>query len=328
MEEPLRGIRVAFVAVPPPPRGWGTLGTYCRALRELGAEVELVLIGAREVSAEQQSALDFPIHLLNHSKHSSNKRTSRALSAALNKIRPQIVHAWGYDASIHASRAVAEGLQSRLIVEQPDARQRFWRRVRAWRLRRWPVRVISPSPSASRTHQQWYGYPPQRCMVLASPIRAGAFNPPPPDEALAEELGIIDAYPVVIWPALLKRLKGHADLLRAWREVVAEYPRGRLLLVGDGKLRSQLVRLAQSLGVGGSVLFTGFRPDVLRLLALSDILACPSHAETFCMSVFEAMAAGVPVVSTRVWGPVDYIQDGVNGLLVPIGDWRQLAAGI
>lgn len=326
---PLEGLKVAFIARHVVPRRGGDVPlAYCRALRQLGAEVEVILLGTGDVGADQLRAEGFRTHEVNLPKHSWRRTTSRAVAAVLASIAPDIVHARCYDAAIHASRAVAAGLPARLIITHPDPVERLDRRLRAWPYRHLPVRVISGSPSCSRAHQRWYWYPPERCVVLANPVCEEFFTPPPRDETLAAELGIADAYPVVIWTARLIARKGHADLLRAWREAVAEYPNGRLLIVGDGKLQAKLHSLAERLGVAESVVFTGFRPDVVRLLALSDILACPSHLDTLCMSVFEAMAAGVPVVSTRVWGPVDHIQDGVNGILVPIGAWQELAAAI
>ncbi|MCX7600103.1 MAG: glycosyltransferase family 4 protein [Armatimonadetes bacterium] len=329
MHEPLSGLRVAFVATQAFPRKAGdVVAGYCRALCELGADVELVLIARGDLSAPGLLPRPIPIHCLGMRKQSWRKRTSRALGAALNNIRPQIVHAWGYDASIHASRAVAEAVGIRLIIAQVDSDRRIARRVRGWMLRRVPSLVTSPSLSACKALRAWYGYAQDICAVLPDPFSPEFFNPPKRDDELANELGLDDAYPVVIWPAKLNRRKGQVDLIRAWREVVREFPAGRLLIVGDGKFRDKLPRLAQRLGVRDSVAFTGFRPDVLRLLSVSHILACPSRSETLCLSVLEAMAAGVPVVSTRVWGPVDYIEDGVNGLLVPVGAWRELARGI
>lgn len=328
-DQPLRGIKVAFIARHVVPRRGGDVPrAYCQALRDLGAKVEVVLLGGGDVGAEQLQADGFPTHQVSAPKHSWRRATSQAVATVLASIAPDIVHARCYDAAIHASRAIAAGLPARLIITHPDPVERLDRRLRAWPYRHLPIRVISGSPSSSRAHQRWYRYPPERCVVLANPVCDEFFSPPPRDENLAAQLGVANAYPVVIWTARLIARKGHADLLRAWREVVAEYPNGRLLIVGDGKLQAKLPHLAERLGVAESVVFTGFRPDVVRLLALSDILACPSHLDTLCMSVFEAMAAGIPVVSTRVWGPIDHIQDGVNGLLVPIGAWQELAAAI
>lgn len=328
-ERPLDGTRIAVVARHVVARKGGDVpAAYCQALRELGAEVEVILLGRGEVGEGRLASEGFTVHHLDVPKHSWRRKTSWAVAELLRRISPDIVHARCFDAAMHASRAIAAGLPARLVINHPDPVERLDRRLRAWPYRRLPVRVISPSPSASRAHQRWYGYAPERCVALPNAVCDEFFQQRPRDHGLAAELGVAGAYPVVMWPARLIARKGHADLLRAWREVVAEYPEGRLLIVGDGKLQTKLPRLAQRLNLSDSVLFTGFRPDLANLLSISDVLACPSHAETLCMSVFEAMAAGVPVVSTRVWGPVDYIEDGVNGLLVPVGAWRELAAAI
>ena len=328
-ERPLAGAKVAsLVRHAVARRGGDVPVAYCRALRDLGAEVEIVLFGGGDVGAERLTADGFRTHLVPLPKHSWRWTTSRAVASVLEAIAPDFVHARCYDAVIHASRAIAQGLHARLIITHPDPVERLDRRLRAWPYRHLPSRVISPSPSASQAHRRWYGYPPERCVALANPVGDEFFSPPPRNETLAAQLGLAGAYPVVIWPARLVPRKGHADLLRAWRQVLTEYPAGRLLIVGDGKLQAKLPKLANHLGVSEAVIFTGFRADLVDLLSLSDVLACPSHSETLCMSVFEAMAAGVPVVSTKVWGPVDHITDGVNGLLVPIGAPTELAAAI
>jgi glycosyltransferase involved in cell wall biosynthesis len=122
--------------------------------------------------------------------------------------------------------------------------------------------------------------------------------------------------------------KGHTDLIRAAAEVSREFHGAKFLLVGDGVERSLLEALTQQLGLSDTVLFLGRRKDVPSLLACCDLFVLPSWAEGLPNSVLEAMAAGLPVVSTRVGGTAEIIEDGVDGLLVAPKDPHALAQAI
>ncbi len=109
--------------------------------------------------------------------------------------------------------------------------------------------------------------------------------------------------------------KGHEDLLRA---LACRAPSGewRLICVGAGSA-APLQGLAQNLGIGNNVLFTGDRGDIPDLLGASDIGILPSHHEGFSNALLEYMAAGLPVIATDVGGNPDAVIDGETGFLVP-----------
>jgi len=91
-----------------------------------------------------------------------------------------------------------------------------------------------------------------------------------------------------------------------------------LWIAGDGPLRPQLEHLAARLGVSDRVRFLGWREDAVFLLGSADLLVCPSIHEPLGNVVIEAWSAGLPVVATASDGPAGLIEDGVNGLLVPL----------
>jgi glycosyltransferase involved in cell wall biosynthesis len=92
----------------------------------------------------------------------------------------------------------------------------------------------------------------------------------------------------------------------------------RIWIAGDGPLRPRLERLATRLGIADRVRFLGWREDVPALLASADLLVCPSLQEPLGNVVIEAWSAGLPVVATASDGPVGLIEDGENGILVPL----------
>ena len=301
---------------------------YCHALRELGAEVEAWVFKPEQAMLEELADDGFPTRVLGLRVQSHCWSSSRALASALADSAPDWVHAHSYSAGLHASRAKAAGAINQLIITHHDARLRWSRCIMAWPYRRVPDVVIAPSPSCAKRIASWYGYPQDRVTTFPLPVNTACFDPPACKEELARELGLVDAFPVIIWVARMQKEKGHADLLHAFRTVAKHYPSARLVFVGDGKHGPHLQNLSRRLALSEQVLFTGLRSDIPALLSVADIFACPSHAEALCMAVQEAMASSKPVVSTACGGPSDHISDGENGLLVPIGQPKALAEAI
>lgn len=110
--------------------------------------------------------------------------------------------------------------------------------------------------------------------------------------------------------------------------MIAKEPAARFVIVGDGVLRPKVEQQAFALGIADRVLFTGWRRDLPHIYADLDALALSSDNEGTPVSVIEAMAAGCPVVATRVGGVPDLITDGETGFLVPPSDAQALAAAI
>lgn len=122
--------------------------------------------------------------------------------------------------------------------------------------------------------------------------------------------------------------KGHLDLIRAAAEVSQEFGGAKFLLIGDGGERTRLEAITAELGLSRIVLFLGRRNDVPSVLACSDLFVLPSWAEGLPNSVLEAMAAGLPIVATRVGGIPEVIDNGVSGLLVAPRDPHALAIAV
>ena len=122
--------------------------------------------------------------------------------------------------------------------------------------------------------------------------------------------------------------KGQAVLLRALPAILAAFPRGGLVLAGEGPSRRELEAEALRLGIADRAVFLGFRRDVPALLGAIDLFVQPSIYEGFGISLLEAMAAGLPIVASRVGGIPEMVQDGATGLLVPPQDPAALAAAV
>lgn len=133
-------------------------------------------------------------------------------------------------------------------------------------------------------------------------------------------LGLEDDAYVVGTVGNLTPKKDHETMLRAFRSFSKDRPRARLVIVGAGPRESHLRKYAREQGVSERVLFTGVREDVPVLLTGFDLFAMSSQHEGLSIALIEALAAGLPVVATRVGGIPELVVDEVHGLLVSAGD--------
>ena len=146
--------------------------------------------------------------------------------------------------------------------------------------------------------------------------------------ALREELGIAAGRPVIGTVAILRKKKGHAFLLEAIPQVLAEFPAALFLFAGDGPQRANIERRVGELGLGDNVRLLGLRRDLPNVLAGIDLFVLPTLQEALGTSFIEAMAMGRPVVGSAVDGVPEVVRHGVNGLLVPPAEPAALAAAI
>jgi glycosyltransferase involved in cell wall biosynthesis len=128
----------------------------------------------------------------------------------------------------------------------------------------------------------------------------------------------------IVTVANLRREKAHEVLLEATAMVVRRFPDVELLVVGDGPRRSELEVVARRHGVERQTRFLGHRDDVPALLASGDLFVLPSRSEALPNAVLEAMAAGLPVIATRVGGMPEIIDHQRTGVLVAPDDARAL----
>lgn len=136
-------------------------------------------------------------------------------------------------------------------------------------------------------------------------------------------LGLTSA-PLILFVGRLDPQKAPFVLLEAFERLVARHADWQLLFVGDGPLRSSINDWIVAHGLTSSIFMAGWRPDVPSILRSADLLALPSLWEGMPNIVLESMAAGLPVVVSRVEGTDELIRDGESGLLVMPGSVTEL----
>lgn len=189
-------------------------------------------------------------------------------------------------------------------------------------------RVIVLSDHVGRFVAEHGRVAPSKIRRIYYGVDAESFASASPD-GVRESLGLAAGDFVIVCVARFAPQKDHGSLLEALAAARAEDARVKLLLVGDdpfGDHRRRAEEKARSLALGDAVRFLGIRRDVPSLLAASDLFAMSSLWEGLGLVFLEAMAAGKPIVATRVSAVPEIIPDGEAGLLVPAADPAAMAA--
>ena len=152
---------------------------------------------------------------------------------------------------------------------------------------------------------------------------------PNPVEVPAWQASLETRPPTVLFLGMLLERKGVADLLRAWPAVLAAVPDARLVLAGSGEIDAARA-MANDLGIASSVAIEGWVEGEARerVMRKAWVLALPSHVEALPMAVLESLAAGVPVVASRVGGVPALVEDERHGLLVDARDVPGIARAL
>jgi N-acetyl-alpha-D-glucosaminyl L-malate synthase BshA len=129
---------------------------------------------------------------------------------------------------------------------------------------------------------------------------------------------------ILVHTSNFRPVKRVPDVIHIFDEVLKKLP-ARLVIIGDGPERSQCELLSRELGIDEHVKFLGKQTDVIHILSLADLFLMPSQSESFGLSALEAMACGVPVISSSVGGLPELQVHGQTGYIAEIGDIERMA---
>jgi glycosyltransferase involved in cell wall biosynthesis len=260
------------------------------------------------------------------------------LAWLIRRERPDILHT-------HTAKAGTVGRVAALLAGRRRPRivahtfhghvlRGYFGPVRSWfflLLERWlasrTTALIAVSPQVRDDLVALGVAPPERFVVIRLGIELGE-RVAPEQNGRAESrryLGIEPDRFAVGWIGRMTAVKRTDDVLVAFKRLRDEGVDAVLCMVGDGPDRQDLERRAHELGIVRDTLFLGYQEDVAPFYAAFDALVLPSSNEGTPVSAIEALAAGRPVVATRVGGVPDVVQEGDDGFLVEPGATDDLA---
>lgn len=257
----------------------------------------------------------------------------RSLAVFLHQQDVQVLHSHGFRPSLLAS-PVGRWAGVPVSVETPHVRE-YWRK--GWKanyaIDRWAGRFVDRYVAVSEANKRYLvdekKLPADKITVILNGCDIARFEAAPvAANNIKTREGFAESDPVLVVAARLEPQKGHSVLLRAMASLKAEFPALRLMMLGDGSLRSQLESETRELGLERSVRMPGHSPDVRQWIKAADLCVLPSFAEGLPLFAIECLAMQRPMVATAVDGTPEIVVDGKTGLTVPPGDVAALATAI
>jgi glycosyltransferase involved in cell wall biosynthesis len=278
---------------------------------------------------QQLRAEGFPVWLLRR-RPGIDWACSWRLAKLLRQERVDLLHAHQYTPFFYGMTARVFCRRPPVLFTEhgrwyPDFRRR--KRIFANRLLlEQRDRVVGVGQSVRQALIDNEGFPSHRVQVIYNGVDIAPLLQAGCQRAMVRsELGVGKDDVVIMQVARLDPLKDHATAIRALGRVVQQGIAAQLVLVGEGPEEPKIRELVQQQQLEGHVRFLGLRTDIPRLLSAADLFWLTSVSEGIPLTLIEAMAVGLPIVSTRVGGVQEVIEDGKTGLLAPRGDDTTLA---
>ena len=254
--------------------------------------------------------------------------TLGAIRSYVRKNNINIIHAHGYKSNIYGFAAAKMcGTQIAATCHSwnsQDARTRFYYGLEKFILR-WFGKVVAVSEDIGSELLKIMT-DCRDISVIFNGIDTARFMAA--EGAVREEFNIGKETKIVGVVARLSAEKGHSIFFEAAENVSRLLPDVKFMLVGDGRLRGELMALSEKKGLGEKVIFTGLRDDLPQIYAAMDIFVLPSLNEGLPMVLLEAMAARKPVIASRVGAVPKVVRTEEDGLLVEPGSSGVLADAI
>lgn len=244
----------------------------------------------------------------------------KAIRKFLNDINPDVIFAFGYYMNLYAVIATWGLRKFKLIIsERTDPRSepvnKIARRIRDILYKKADILVCQ----TEQAKQYFSKIQQKKCVIIPNPIISNL----PPKYTGERKKTIVTA-------CRLHKQKNIPLLLKAFEEIQKKYPEYRLIIYGDGNLRNELIDLSISLGIFEKVSFPGFEKNLHDKIVDAGMYVSSSDYEGISNSMLEVMGMGLPVICTDcpVGGASMVIKNGINGLLVPVGNCKKLIAAM
>lgn len=253
----------------------------------------------------------------------------RRLFAYLRRERIEIVHSHMFGSNLWASLVAPP---ARVPVRIAHEHGSPYEGRLGYLIRTLDHRVIGPLASAVVVGTQGERdrlielgrVPARKVRVIPAPFVARGQNP----VDLRGELGLDPGTRLIGTVAWLRPEKALEVLVDAFAALAPERDNAHLVIAGEGPCRTDLDQRARAAGISDRVHLLGARDDPVALLADLDVAAISSDRESTSLVALETMAAGTPLVSTRVGGPAEFLADGESALLVPTRDPAAMSSAL
>ncbi len=191
--------------------------------------------------------------------------------------------------------------------------------------RNWSTRVICISQPLADLWVAKKLAPREKIRKIYSGIDVNEFKRTDKRDEIRRTLGLKQNDIAVGQVSKLWEGKGHCDIIEACVEIFEKVPNVKVFFIGEGPIRKKLENIVLQKGFGNRIIFLGFLNNVAQVTAAMDIAVLASYYEGMGRVILEAMAAGLPVIATRVGGIVDLVVDNKTGILVDAHSPDQIA---
>lgn len=249
------------------------------------------------------------------------------LTRRLQQLQPSLIQSFLFHANI-VSRIAGRRAGVPVIVSGHRVAEQGqrWHLLADRLTRSWVDHHVCVSRGVADHIMQHVGIRADQLSVIPNGVDLPTTEPPPFD--LSAEFGIPKGAPVIVAAGRLHPQKGFLLLLDAFALVVQQHPEARLLILGEGPQRQGIEEKIEELGILREVVTPGYRSEFRAILRAAAIFVLSSKWEGMPNVVLEAMAAGVPVVSTPVAGIAELIENERTGLVVTSMTAGELAKSI
>ena len=262
-----------------------------------------------------------------HSRRRIDFRTAFQIRRFLRQHNIELLHSHNYKADVLAFLATRFSQTHWVATNHTwhglDKKLRLYEKLDAFLLR-FARHVTAVSPEI-RSELLARGVSADKTSVIDNGINIEQFALGHNTYNLKQELGIRPGEPVVAMIGRLSPEKCHASLLNAAPHVLQHHPNTRFLIIGDGPLNRQLQAQAKKMDLEESFVFAGIRDDMPAIYAICDLLVNASTIEGLPMTILEAMAASLPVITLDGKGNRDLIEEGKNGYMIYEQDTEKFA---
>jgi len=281
---------------------------------------------ARKLEAAGQRVYSFRI------PHRAGLRDLQKLALVIHETRPDIVHAVMYQA-IQLARAVKRlGYADYKLVSSPRVNYRtrggFSLMIDGY-LKKADDLLIAESEASRKYLIDKLDYDEKNTITIRNGVDIAGWTPSKKLRAeYREKINIQDDDILIGSVGRLDEQKGHVHLIEAVARLVPTHPQVKCVIIGEGPLHAELQGVIDKLGVGANIGLLGRQDEVPNWLAAMDIFSLPSLWEGLPNALLEAMALGLPVISSDCDGVTEIVSKDLSGLLVKPGDANAIYLGL